>query len=673
MAVCVQKDDLLSDEEWLVSRARLCIKSDPCGAKSWMITARSLFPQHFEIQFEAYSLEKIGRNVKEAAKLLEEMFLTFPNETRLWTEVQSILEALQSESSNSFLTEIFAALTTPTQCQMLISLSNKMTDILEQCRLLLLAMRKFTSLVNEHGLKLVGTLQKAEWDANMKSPVNCYRKFLVCDVLPLVLQKKKKFELPTSQFHNWLQLAVEFYVMYITQPPIVPASSPLTPDILSPTKLSRQASISGLLDKECQIPDPWENLQKLVIQIGHHLGWDIDKLFFSQTRDIQCQQILSLHHRSQQVKTGNNTKQVLFTTVVVFLESLYSYVSSVDPDSFIGSLSSSEPLILVEGFKFESTERPSPSKKLKSVIAPPILSPPCVPKSKTVTQCFTTAFKCYELLYSTAELQREFQVLCKAWKLETWTWMSHFQTDMLLFQGAYNEAVEHLHSFSSTMRDKMKIRSNLQMACCYHCLGNYPKVCELVLDTISGLQDSNQSNITDQSQINVPEGCSRHLVLTLCKESEIFPYCIKLLVSSLKEKILSGKCDDMALGHMIILLQYDWPKHTDLFHQMMQKIKAQGSLTYNFFFNYVINIDILEELALLKSTEGGKVSLDILPTSTKIIAQQRTVTRGVNKGVKEDFKMTIEKQVKRCEENVYQLVRTFLIEEKLLLIESLTK
>jgi hypothetical protein len=48
-------------------------------------------------------------------------------------------------------------------------------------------------------------------------------------VLPLVLQKKKKFELPASQFYNWLQLAVEFYVMYITQPPVAASTSPLSP------------------------------------------------------------------------------------------------------------------------------------------------------------------------------------------------------------------------------------------------------------------------------------------------------------------------------------------------------------------------------------------------------------------------------------------------------------
>jgi len=40
----------ISDEEWLVTRARNCFKADPYAAKSWMLTARTLFPNSFNIQ-----------------------------------------------------------------------------------------------------------------------------------------------------------------------------------------------------------------------------------------------------------------------------------------------------------------------------------------------------------------------------------------------------------------------------------------------------------------------------------------------------------------------------------------------------------------------------------------------------------------------------------------------
>ena len=49
-------------------------------------------------------------------------------------------------------TEIFAAIPTHMQCQMLLTVAEKITNTLERCRLLLLAMRNFPSLVQEHGV-----------------------------------------------------------------------------------------------------------------------------------------------------------------------------------------------------------------------------------------------------------------------------------------------------------------------------------------------------------------------------------------------------------------------------------------------------------------------------------------------------------------------------------------
>lgn len=44
--------------------------------------------------------------------------------------------------------------------------------------------------------------------------------------------------------------------------------------------------------------------------------------------------------------------------------------------------------------------------------------------------------------------------------------------------------------------------------------------------------------------------------------------------------------------------------------------------------------------------------------------RQRTVTRGVNKGVKEDFRSAMERQVARCEECLDQLLIQFLTQER---------
>ena len=44
----------LSDEDYLVARARQERDRDPAGAKAWMITAKLMFPKNFSIQYEAY-------------------------------------------------------------------------------------------------------------------------------------------------------------------------------------------------------------------------------------------------------------------------------------------------------------------------------------------------------------------------------------------------------------------------------------------------------------------------------------------------------------------------------------------------------------------------------------------------------------------------------------------
>ena len=42
-----------------------------------------------------------------------------------------------------------------------------------------------------------------------------------------------------------------------------------------------------------------------------------------------------------------------------------------------------------------------------------------------------------------------------------------------LFKGAFADAIAHLQNFSSTIKENMQLRSNLQMACCFYCLHRY--------------------------------------------------------------------------------------------------------------------------------------------------------------------------------------------------------
>ncbi|XP_064617560.1 integrator complex subunit 10-like isoform X2 [Liolophura sinensis] len=584
------------------------------------------------------------------------------------------------DAKNEFLTDIFASIPTQVQCQMLLRVANTINNTIEQCRLLLLAMKKFPSLVNEHGLKLLETLLTAERHSNPQTSVNCYRKLLVCDVLPMVLSKTKA-EVPQKQLYKWLQKAIEFYISYVTMPP-PPASSPGelgSPELHAMGKKhggKKWASIAGLSDKESQVSDPWGALFQLLLLLGQKIGWDVEANFFSNTRDYQWQYIVSLYNRDRQTEAGTYHKQILYMTVVLFVECLFNYVSSVDPELFAQGGANSGPLVLLEAIKGATTElttepRPKKLRPSENPHLPQIQPSPLLSAGKDIVQNFVTALKCYELLHSSEHLRMEFVKIYQSWMMEIWRWMGQFQTDMFIYQGAFQEAIGHLQNFGISTKGSVRMRNHLQLACCHYCMGNHSKSCELILEVVSVLpstEDKGDNSV--KPLLPGPDGC-RQLYLSTCTEIELLPYSIQLLTTCFKEKAFSSTKDDNAMGHMIVLLQYGWPKQEPLFSQAVRKLQADGAFSYSLFFTYIINVDILEEVAFMKTAEGGKVNLDILPTSAKLIAQQRTVTRGVNKGVKEDFRVTMEKQVRRADECVEELIRKFLVEEREVLLQTL--
>lgn len=61
----------------------------------------------------------------------------------------------------------------------------------------------------------------------------------------------------------------------------------------------------------------------------------------------------------------------------------------------------------------------------------------------------------------------------------------------------------------------------------------------------------------------------------------------------------------------------------------------------------------------------------ILILSFFSILRHHTVTRGITKGVKEDFRLAMERQVSRCGENLLSVLHRFCINEKVIIIQSL--
>lgn len=58
--------DNLSDEDYVIQRAKLALKSDPLSAKAWMLTARTLYPDNFGVQV----IEHLQPHAHDSSKLL---------------------------------------------------------------------------------------------------------------------------------------------------------------------------------------------------------------------------------------------------------------------------------------------------------------------------------------------------------------------------------------------------------------------------------------------------------------------------------------------------------------------------------------------------------------------------------------------------------------------------
>lgn len=65
--------------------------------------------------------------------------------------------------------------------------------------------------------------------------------------------------------------------------------------------------------------------------------------------------------------------------------------------------------------------------------------------------------------------------------------------------------------------------------------------------------------------------------------------------------------DDLSLGHVVVLLQYDWPQGEMLFLKALDKICQQGSFQYENFFNYVTSILFCNQLDKHDTVETDKV------------------------------------------------------------------
>ncbi|XP_066497646.1 integrator complex subunit 10 isoform X2 [Hoplias malabaricus] len=706
------------DCDFLVKRARELVTEDPCAAKAWLITARTLYPSDLSIQYEMYIIERNAERTASAGRLLYDIFINFPDQPVVWREITVITAALRSDSQDKhaqFLKGVFETLPGPVQCQMLLKATEQCFNTLEKAEMLLLLLKRFPESVVQHGVSLGESLLEAENVEDLDTPVNCFRKLFVCDVLPLIINNME-MRLPASLLHKYLHKAAEFYIGYITRGPGADAQLQGSQEVagLKSPGMGRgqRYVIDGLSEKSSVVTEPWERLLEIVGVVGARCEWQGEKGSRTYTELLQrvkelCRYLPGLEGETLSRCCG----QIVICSTLVLFRSAHFYVTTVQPSLFQGHNSlGSTPWVLLEDlssvFNDIEVERSSgkhahKKRKLadgreKTMSSDDedtlgkgrgrhiLVNKADMPGWTETLEHFRIARESWDLLHSHDALESEFNKVCMAWKTESWLWFRIFLTDMIIYQGPYRKALSSLVQMSAlqpqqsslTASSNLEInRALIQQASCHYALGEHRLACEKVLEVVSGMVPQNQEPLKsaseEQGRVKTKPRKGNDLRLIPCTSKDILPFCLQLILACFKMRAFAeGSRDDLALGHVIVLLQHDWPQGEALFLKAVDKICNHGSFQYENFFNYVTNIDMLEEFAYLRTTEGGRVQLELLPNQGMLI-KHHTVTRGITKGVKEDFRLAMERQVSRCGENLISVLHRFCMNEKIILIQSL--
>ncbi|CAH1174144.1 unnamed protein product [Phaedon cochleariae] len=635
----------ISDEDYVIQRAKDSFKSNPVAAKAWVLTAKTLYPNNFAVQFEAYQIEKDAGHIKEAAKCFSDLITSFQQSPDLWKEIEKVTAALRAESDSQdvekqFLCEMFRHISSEVQHKLLLFTADHCEDTMEHCRLLLLLLQRFPTAISSNVLRLVDTLMSAEKHSiDGHFPVNPYRKLLVCDLLPLLANEPTKLELSSKMLHKLLQKAIEFYLCYLG------------------------LNTSTIQDSDTKIEDPWGKLFGVLEFIGKQLNWEpyLTNFTTNWSKESYWQKIITFC-QSKSKGYPLEDKQLLFCLSVFFVHCLFEYNASLIPESSPGQTPTT--YMMVEAFSdsnLPSLIAETKSKKRKSDAD--VFTTPSVtvekPELKNIQSNFMICMNCWDLLNSSENLQREFIKLNAHLKLDLI--LSGFVIDYALYKNLYDEALMFLHKITDTT---LLAQKYLRITGILYVKKNYSSCLEPILLALPLLPTNNVGSLSNNLIIG---GNQKHLHYLPLTRMAILQYLVKVLLRCVRENMAKHSYSELSIGHTFVLSQLDWPQEEDFIPPLLEQIQQHRSFQYHNFQNYIINVDILEEITYLWTSQGGQIQLDILPH----LGQRRIGTRGADKGVKEEIKQAIRRQIARSNERVDELLVNFILNERAQILQTL--
>ncbi|KAH8315873.1 hypothetical protein KR067_013153 [Drosophila pandora] len=616
------------NEAYMVKEAQRLRKSDPCAAKAWIITAKTLFPNAFTVQYEAYILERDSKNYEEAARCFSILATNFPNHhTELWQEINSLTNALRNDTESSpeqeFYVKMYKHLTPEVQHNVFMHTINNCGDNLEQCiSIYILMFNKFPKSAATQAPRLLEMVVEG-----MKTEPDLYQRVLVEEVLPLIQNKPP--ELPPPIACRLYTSSLEYYLRQIMD--------------------------------ESDSSDSWKNVFRVLMICGQMMGWEP---FLPFNKNIN----LNVYwERLVDILSGSpsGSTHVLFYATTLFIYSLHGYIRNCKIRIEDADVSH----VLVEGF-LEWTPESDGSDV-------PSMEPPkfslTTPISSELSQAFLQSAQCWQLL-NTDQFQRDFSQLMLALPLSPW--ISRFLFDLAIYFGHRDEA----NKLMSEMTNQNSLVQSLQILS-LNLMQNSMTLqgFQCILKIISELPATPVGQLLD----NMTLKGHRHVVFLALTRSALVQYCVGAIVSRLGRKVYEPNCPDRLLSDLLVLQQLNLLNDVLLTQQIFTLIRQRKSFNLRTLSTYIISIDLIEELAhIWNSQQEDNFELTSSPTngasgapapiSSSGGAQTRRIgTRGADKGAKDEFKAITRQQIARCNENVITLLANFISQEHIMLAQHI--
>ncbi len=624
-----------SDEEYLVARSRRLRSSDPVMAKAWMITARLMFPENFDIQYEAYRFERSEDRPAEAAKYLRVMLEDFEDEARTQQEVSAIVDALtekygketkkDGEFPSDGLVAVYEHLPSKTSRRLLLDAAERAqrnNDDIQHAELTLLALVLLPELVAVHGPALLaGILKKLKQrELDHQDPL---LSLLVKKICPKMLSASH-LKVGSEVLRSVVHFTLRYICLYVNE-------------LLAEKKRSEEGE------------GPWKVIYAYSEEIGLRMGWSLTEDLGETQSDTLLQRVRGLIH-----KKVDNREEIFYVSMLGLVRSLAVWAIEAKAPG-------DGEAVLLEAFVDHSPEdAKSPQLKRRHTTdderrGPLVTHGALGTKSKLVEAfCRVESYldllshdaKCSTLLDSLGSLDQLMPAV------------RPLQSALALYRGEYRQSLSLLRHRQPVRTSAEKCLDALRLGSVHFHLGDHSLAAESLMSaallcTSAPIHQGDRAVVRSALKQPVCGGRnSRHLHFLPFTMQHVLSYCCRLLVYALKDR---RPDHDSAIGHVIILLQYIFPEEEDLLYVQLQRIRMKESFCYPILTTYLYHISFLEEFSALVNDPARKVSLDICPQ-----VQRKMGTRGANREEKEEVRTALRTQARKSHPCLDEVIVAFL-------------